>query len=148
LNLQGFEYIQKIEKYKSKATGPNPRAAQLHSADVARLLYGAHGPLHSADAAHYSGCGPRRVARLGTVRTAAQHMCTVALGHVFAGDDFTVAEGGQLHARLGQRCGDTTLTGNVGWGRRRGMDGVDDEAWTALGHARLGGDLRGKTEER
>jgi hypothetical protein len=75
-------------------------------------------------------------------------MRTVALGHTLDGDDFTVAEGGQLRTWLRQRCGDTTLTGSVGWGRRRGMDGVDDEAWTALGHARLGGDLHGKTEER
>jgi hypothetical protein len=62
--------------------------------------------------------------------------------------DFTVAEGGQLRARLGRRGGDTALTGGVGRGRRRGVDSVDGEAWTALGHARLGGDLRGKTVER
>jgi hypothetical protein len=29
-----------------------------------------------------------------------------------------------------------------------GVGGIDGEAWTALGQARLGGDLRGKTEER
>jgi hypothetical protein len=144
LNLQGFEYIRKIEKYNSNAVGPNPRAAQLHSADAARLRYGAHGPLRSADAAHHSGCGPRRATRLGAARTAARH----ALGHMLDGDDFTAAEGGQLRARLGRRGGDTALTGGVGRGRRRGVDSVDGEAWTALGHARLGGDLRGKTVER
>jgi hypothetical protein len=140
LNLQGFEYIQKIEKYNSNAAGPNPRAAQLHSADAARLRYGAHGPLRSADAAHHSGCGPRRATRLG----AARH----ALGHTLDGGDFTAAEGGQLRARLGRRGGDTVLTDDVGRGRRRGVDSVDGEAWMALGHARLGGDLRGKTVER
>jgi hypothetical protein len=51
-----------MKKNKSNVTGSNPRAAQLHSADAARLRYGAHGPLLCGLAAHRDGCGPRRAA--------------------------------------------------------------------------------------
>jgi hypothetical protein len=82
-------------------------------------------------------------ARLGAVRAAAQHVRAVAR-HVCSAAATSPTQEGWLRWR---ECG-TELTGSVERGRRWGVDDIDGEAWTALGHARICGDLHGKTEER
>jgi hypothetical protein len=136
--LQGYEYIRKMQKKQIKCHWADTAcglAAQCRCGPLALWCprptgHEGHGPLLCGLVAHSDGSGPRCAAR--HTRAVGRH-----------------ARSRQLHRR-----GRWPATCSAQMERRRhgaylrGVERGRRSASVALGHARLGGDLRGKTEER
>jgi hypothetical protein len=129
LNLQGFEYIRKIQKYKSNATGPNPPAAQWHSVSAAglRSARGLAGPgsasASAARAAHsLAQLGPARAR--ARARAVAQHACSAAVTSPVHGRRRGEKHGGASPTRGRRRYRNS----DVDDGARMARRGVDDGA--------------------